>query len=233
MKKSELYGYIGTAVTAIIILLLLFFILLPGLKTYEDDGVMISFGEAFEGGGAVQTPSQTAVQATTPKTEVKEELLTQKDKSVAITDTKKKPETTQTRSEDRLQKEQQATQRADDLIGGSFGSSSSSGSGQTSGEVSAGNPVGSGTEGGNSWSLSGRNLLGNMPTPNYNQNVEGFLTVEIRVDASGNVISALVMRGTISNQTLRDEAVKAARRTRFSTGTGTVTGTITYNFKLR
>ncbi len=233
MKKSELYGYIGTVVSAIIILLLLFFILLPGLKTYEDDGVMISFGDAFEGGGAVQTPSQQAVQATTPKTEVKDELLTQKDKSVAITETKKKPETTPTRSEDKLQKEQQATQRADDLIGGSFGSGSSAGSGPTSGEESAGNPVGSGSSGGNSWSLSGRNLLGTMPAPAYNKNIEGYLTVEIRVNASGNVVSATIKRGNISDKSLRDAAVNAANRTKFSSGTGTVTGEIRYNFKLR
>lgn len=233
MKKSELYAYIGTAISGIIILLILFFVMLPGLKNLEDGGVMISFGEAFDGGGAVETPSQSAKPTSPPKAEVKEELLTQKDKSVAIPETKKKPETTPTKTDNRQQKEQQASQRAEDLIGGSFGSGTGTGSGQTTGNETAGNPVGSGTSGGNSWSLSGRNLLGTMPTPAYNQNVEGFLTVAIRVDAAGNVIDASISRGNISESTLREEALKAARRTKFSSGSGISTGTITYNFKLR
>lgn len=233
MNKSELYAWIGTVISGIIILLILFFVMLPGLKTYDDDGVMISFGDAFDGGGAVETPSQRTTQSSPPRTEVKEELLTQRDRSVAIPETKPKSETTPSRSNERLQQEQQATQRADDLIGGSFGSGGTTGSGQTAGTETAGNPVGSGTSGGNSWSLSGRNLLGTMPTPAYNQNVEGYLTVEIRVDAGGNVISASIRRGTISEPSLREAALNAARRTKFSSGSGTVTGTITYNFKLR
>jgi TonB family protein len=233
LKKSELYAYIGTAMSMIIILLMLFFIMLPGLKTYDDDGVMISFGDAFDGGGSVETPTPRAAQSASPKAEVKEELLTQKEKSVAIPETKQKPESKPSATDNRLKQEQQATQRADDLIGGSFGSGGTTGGGQTTGETIAGNPVGSGTSGGNSWSLSGRNLLGTMPTPAYNQNVEGYLTVEIRVDAAGNVISATIRRGTISDQSLREAAINAARRTRFSSGSGTASGTITYNFKLR
>lgn len=233
MKKSELYAYIGTAISGIIILLILLFVMLPGLKNTEDGGLMISFGETFDGGGAVETPSQSAKQSSPPKAEEKEELLTQKDKSVAIPETKKKPDTRPSQTDDRLKKEQQASQQADDLIGGSFGSSSGTGSGQTTGPDTAGNPVGQGTSGGNSWSLNGRNLLGNMPTPNYNQNTEGFLTVTIRVDAAGNVIDANIHRGNISDSSLRDEAIRAAKRTKFTAGSGMSTGTITYNFKLR
>lgn len=233
MKKSELYAYIGTAISGIIILLILFFVMLPGLKNTEDGGIMISFGDAFDGGGAVGTPSQSAKQSSPPKAEVKEELLTQKDKSVAIPETKKKPDTRPSQTDDRLKKEQQASQQAEDLIGGTFGSGTGTGSGQTTGSETAGNPVGSGTSGGNSWSLSGRNLLGTMPTPAYNQNIEGSLTVAIRVDAAGNVIDASISRGNISDASLRQEAIRAARRTRFSSGSGISTGTITYNFKLR
>lgn len=232
MKKSELYAYIGTAISGIIILLILFFVMLPGLKKMEDGGVMISFGEAFDGGGAVETPSQSAQQSSPPKAEVKEELLTQKNKSVAIPDTKKKPETTPSKTDERLKKEQQTSQQAEDLIGGSFGSGKGTGSGQTTGKETAGNPVGSGISGGNSWSLNGRNLLGTMPIPKYNQNLEGYITVEIRVDAGGNVISTRVTKATVSEQTLRDAAENAAKNTKFSSGNGIVTGTIIYNFKL-
>ncbi|MEA4974400.1 MAG: TonB family protein [Paludibacter sp.] len=233
MKKSELYAYIGTAISGIIILLILFFVMLPGLKNTEDGGIMISFGDAFDGGGAVEAPSQSAKQSSPPKAEVKEELLTQKDKSVAIPETKKKPDTRPSQTDDRLKKEQQASQQAEDLIGGSFGSNNNTGSGQTTGQETAGNPVGSGTSGGNSWSLSGRNLLGTMPTPSYNKNIEGSLTVAIRVDAAGNVIDASISRGNISDATLRQEAIRAARRTKFSSGKDISTGTITYIFKLK
>lgn len=234
MKKSELYGYVGTVVSGIIILLILFFVVLPGLKTAEDDGIMISFGDAVEGGGATETTTQMMTPETSaPKSQVKEELITQTEKSVAINETRKKNELTQSNADERRKKEQQASQQADDLIGGSFGNSASSGSGTTSGDESAGNPVGSGTSGGNSWSLNGRNLLGTIPTPAYNQNVEGYITVDIRVDASGNVISTSVKKATISDPSLRNAALAAAKRTRFSSGSGTAQGTITYNFKLR
>jgi TonB family protein len=233
MKKSELYAYIGTAISGIIILLILFFVMLPGLKKTEDGGIMISFGETFDGGGTVETPSQSVKQSSPPKAEIKEELLTQKDKSVAIPETKKKPDTRPSQTDDRLKKEQQASQQAEDLIGGSFGSGTGTGSGQTTGQETAGNPVGSGTSGGNTWSLSGRNLLGTIPTPAYNQNIEGYITVEIRVDANGNVTSARVSKATISDQTLRNAAENAAKRTKFSSGNGISTGTITYNFKLK
>lgn len=234
MKKSELYAYIGTAISGIIILLILFFVMLPGLKNTEDGGIMISFGDAFDGGGAVETPSQSAQQSSPPKAEVKEELLTQKDKSVTIPETKKKPDTRPSQTDDRLKKEQQASQQAEDLIGNTFGSGTGTGSGQTTGPETAGNPVGSGNQHGNSWSLSGRDLLGDMPRPNYNQNIEGQITVEIRVDASGNVTSARVIpKTTISDQTLRNAAEKAAYKTKFSSGSGISTGKIIYNFRFK
>jgi TonB family protein len=233
MKKSELYGYIGTVICGIIILLLLFFVLLPGLKNNEDDGVMISFGDAFDGAGTTDVPAQQIPQSSSTKSEIKQEMITQTEKSVVINETKQNKETAQSKAEDRFLKEQEASQQADDLIGGSFGSGATSGSGTSAGDQTAGNPVGRGSSGGNSWSLSGRNLLGAMPTPLYNQNVEGFVTIEIRVDASGTVVSASVAKYTVSDQSLRNAALNAARRTRFSTGSVTVAGSITYNFKLR
>jgi TonB family protein len=85
---------------------------------------------------------------------------------------------------------------------------------------------------GNSWTLDGRGLLGSMPRPAYSTNTEGYLTVEIRVNDAGEVISARIQKGTISDNTIRNSAIEAAKKTRFSSGKGTVTGTITYNFKL-
>lgn len=235
MKKSELYGYIGTFISVIIIILLLFFVFLPGLKNAEDGGIMISFGESFDGAGSTEETTKPDQKTSSAKPEVKEELMTQADKSVVINNTKKTTETTRPKADDTYKKEQEASRQADDLIGGSFGTSSNTGSGTTKGNDAAGNPVGSGTSGGNSWSLGGRNLLGNIPTPEYNQNIEGKITVEIRVDAAGKVFATSINgRNTnISDNSLRNAAESAAKRTRFSTGTGTVVGTITYYFNLK
>lgn len=240
MKQSELYAYIGTAISAIIILLILLFVFLPSLKVEGDDGMMISFGEVFDGGGSITENSQEQSTPTnTPKTDVKDDILTQEDESVAIPDTKKpdpkpsKEEEKRKQEEERRRKEEEKAQQIDQDMSDAF--SAFKGSGQTTGDESAGNPVGSGTSGGHSWSLGGRNLLGTMPTPIYNQNEEGIIVVDITVDASGKVISATIaQRGnTNMNQAMRDAAISAAKSTQFSRGTGRTTGSITYNFKLR
>lgn len=238
MKRSEIYAYIGTAVFSLIVVLILLLAVMPGMNVVsEDDGVMISFGEATDGGGMSPTPTQNIASESVPVPSQEEKLITQTDPSVSITESKKKTEAskpTKTDSREQTQREQEALQKADDLIGGSFGSSQSSGSGRNSGDQTAGNPVGSGTSGGNSWSLSGRNLLGSMPTPKYDQNLEGVITIEIRVDAAGEVTAVAISRPTnISNRTLQQAALNAARQTRFSTGTGDSNGKITYNFKLK
>lgn len=237
MKRSEIYAYVGTALVTVLIVLILLLVVMPGLKSEpEDGGVMISFGESFDGGGMAPEPTQNMASQSVPLPASEDKLLTQTDPSVAITDTKTKSEavkSTKTDTREQLQREQEALQKADDLIGGSFGSSSTSGSGNTQSDRTAGNPVGSGSSGGNSWSLSGRNLLGTMPTPRYDQNEEGVITVEITVDVSGKVTDARVIAPTnISTKRLRDASIAAARQTRFSSGDGKAIGSITYNFKL-
>ena len=88
---------------------------------------------------------------------------------------------------------------------------STKGSGNTTGSNTQGNPAGSGSSGGNSWSLNGRSLNGRLVSPRYDNDVEGKVTVNIRVDESGNVISASVGSPTnISDQETRNAAVSAA-----------------------
>lgn len=243
MKQSELYAYIGTAISAIIILLILLFVFLPGLNVEGDGGVMISFGEVYDGGGSTTEYSQEqSTIANTPKPDVKEDILTQEDESVPIPDTKKsdqkpsKEEEKRKHEEERRKKEEEAAKKSEDLVGSAFNSATTSGSGQTTGDKAAGNPVSSTTtKEGHSFSLDGRDLFdGTMPTPNYSQNVEGIVVVEITVDASGKVISATIAnRGnTIMDQSIRDAAINAAKRTKFTKGDGITKGTITYNFNL-
>ncbi len=237
MKRSEIFAYTGTTAFTLIVLLILLLVTMPGMNVLpEDDGVMISFGESADGGGMAPTASQNVASASVPVPSEEDKLLTQTDPSVSMTESKKTndtPQPTKTDSREQKRREQEALQKADDLIGGSFGSSQSSGSGRSSSDQTAGNPVGSGTSGGNSWSLNGRDLKGSMPAPKYEENDQGTITVEIRVDASGSVVGAKVIRYDIATRSLHQASVKAALQTRFSSGEGVAVGTITYKFNLR
>ena len=257
MKKSKLYGTVGSTIFMVVLLILLLFIFLPGTKTPEDEGIMVSFGDAIEGSGATQEPAPQTTKATPPppppvaSKPVKQDLMTQNDNSLAIAEQKKKEKERiekegiekaaiekqrleQARLEaDKKRKEQEAIDRANDLMG-SMGNSSSAGSGSTSGSTTQGNPAGSGVSGGNSWSLSGRSLSGRLVSPSYDNNVEGKITVNIRVDENGNVTSTSIGSPTnISDTETRNAAMAAARSTRFTSGRGVASGSITYNFKLR
>ncbi|MDR1544118.1 MAG: energy transducer TonB [Prevotellaceae bacterium] len=145
----------------------------------------------------------------------------------------------------RIAAEQKAkADRAKNAMSGMFGSGgqgNKSGSGTGTGNSGAkgeggnmtGNPVGKGNSNGNSWSLEGRGLVGGIARPSYGVNEEGRITVNIRVDGDGNVVSAELGSPTeISNETLINATLSSARKTKFTAGKGTAYGKITYNFKL-
>jgi TonB family protein len=249
MQKSDVYGVIGMIISCLLVFLLLWFVMMPNNVVEEEEGIIVSFGNAVDGGGMEET--YVAEQPSTPSVPVpqrpnnREELLTQEDPSVAIAEQQKREQERlarekiererkeQQRLEEIRRKEQEAIDNANTLTN-VFGNNAQQGSGNASGETPQGNPVGQGISGGNAWSLSGRSLIGNLATPSYNKNVEGKITVNIRVDDSGKVIGASIgSPSTISDKSIRDEAIKAALKTRFSSGTGISAGTITYNFKLR
>ncbi len=249
MKKSEVYGLTGSITITGILILLLFLIVMPGLKQPEDEGIMVSFGEVDMGAGNTQTPTaEPVIKETTPPPAapkpVKQEVLTQDDNSLAIAEQKKKDKREKEAAErlrieeqrianEKKKAQQDAINKANEM-NGLFGNSNSKGSGTTTGDGRQGNPAGSGNSGGNSWSLNGRSLTGSLVQPSYDNDVEGRITVNIRVDENGSVISASIGSPTnISDAATRNAAMSAAKRTRFSSGDGVSTGSITYNFKLR
>ena len=203
----------------------------------------------------IPTPQPAAPEMSSPS---KEDLMTQEDPSVALEAEKKRKEAEEAarrRAEEeriarekaeqeriarekaaeeaRIKAEQEAKKNQASSLAGSAFQNKGKGQGQTKGEAQQGNPVGQGSQGGHSWSLNGRNLLGTLAQPSYQGNEEGRIVVEIRVDASGNVVSAAITKGTtITNETLRNAAVVAAKKNKFSTGGGVAIGTITYNFRL-
>lgn len=287
MKKSNLYGLIGSVLSCTIVFLTLWFIVMPPMNMTkpeeEEEGIMISFGDSYDAGGMgssaepLAAPEEEVIApvteqkptSTKPIATVKEDLITSNDNANAISakiqkekekkkvelDLKLKQEADQQRiaAENRIaqqkQKEQDAINKAGATVNGLFsngsmtsgtgngkgsGSGTGDGSGNGSGSGIQGNPAGHGNLGGNSWSLSGRSLTGRLISPSYDKDVEGKITVNIRVDESGRVYSASIgSPTTISDSQTRNAAISAANNTKFSAGKGIVTGTITYNFKLK
>ena len=272
MNKSDTYGIAGSAIFCGIVLLLLLLIVMPGIKMPEDEGIIVSFGDSFDGGGrnlatSVTAPRQAQPTPQTPQVQeaTTQDVLTQEDNSLEIArreeeqkkkeqeeierqkrieeeqriaEEKRKEEERRLAEEQRVaeqkRREQEAIDRAN-ALGSAFGSGESTeGSGLNVGSSQQGNPVGKGSSEGNSWSLDGRALIGKIVSPNYNRNVEGKITVNIRVDGNGNVTSTSIGAPTdISDPETRKATLEAARKTKFSTGQNVSIGTITYNFRLK
>lgn len=253
MNKADIYGIAGSVLSCILLFLLLWLVVIPSAEQPQDDeGIMVSFGDAVDGGGPIQevqaptkpveTSPPPAASTTKP---VKQDLMTQDNNSLAIAEQKKKDRQAREAAErarkeqasieaEKKRKEQEAIDKANALMGNMGSNTGGSGSGTTTGNTTQGNPLGSGSSGGNSWSLSGRSLSGRLVQPSYNSNEEGRITVSIRVDANGNVTSASVGSPTnISSSELRNAAVAAAKATKFTSGNGVAAGTITYNFRLK
>ena len=246
MKRSELYASIGTVVVCGIVLAILLLFGFSISKKDMDEGLMVSFGDEIEGYGQSETVTPQAIAApitpsvSTPK---QEDLMTQDDESVVLAakEKKRKEEERQQRilEEQRRQEQQRIAaeqQRKTDQAKSAasvFGKSAGAGSGDSDGDAKQGNPAGSGSSGGHSWSLAGRSLNGGLPKPTYNGNEEGRVIVNIRVDRNGNVTDVSIAGGTnISNKELRDASLEAAKRTKFTSGNDVAIGTITYQFRL-
>ncbi|MDR0694461.1 MAG: energy transducer TonB [Prevotellaceae bacterium] len=91
--------------------------------------------------------------------------------------------------------------------------------------------------GGPSFSLTGRSIVGHMPLPEYSQNLQGRVVVEISVDRDGRVTSAKagVKGSTVSDAILWNAAKEAALKTKFTSSPTELVqyGTITYVFRLQ
>lgn len=243
MKKADLYGIIGSVLSCILLFLILWLIVLPVTPEVKDDeGIMVSFGDATDGAGVTETPAAQP-EAATPKTvtapkPVKQEYMTSTDpNALAIAEQKKKDKKEKEALEkqrleneraiaEKKRKEQEAIDKAN-AMGGLFGKGGT-GSGTTSGNTTQGNPAGSGSSGGPFLSLTGRKAIGSIGEPETIYQ-EGRAVVSITVNEHGNVIFAKVTGGNISETRTKKLVEEAARRTKFSSGDREVKGTITYN----
>lgn len=127
-------------------------------------------------------------------------------------------------------KQEDARKKAQKLAELLKGAGNQHGSGDSQGAGQKENPIGKGSAGGNNWSLKGRNLKA-LPKPSNEFKQEGKVVVEIRVNASGNVISAKQIGGTVSDKQTIQLALDAAKKAKFTEGANDQIGTITYTFK--
>ncbi len=108
--------------------------------------------------------------------------------------------------------------------------------GKPEGVANSNNYSGGSTGSGHSYGLNGRSIVGKLPEPAYNKNVEGVIVVSIEVDGKGNVISAKAGAAgtTIGDATMRRNAEQAALKAKFNGIDEDMiqSGTITYRYKL-
>lgn len=258
--KSSFYATLGTTTTCLFLFLLLWFYVLPFsdyVQPVEEEGVMISFGNSDDGGGRGDNPAVEPAMSTQPVKEVAQKqtvsaqpvdvITQQSDEGYAVAERKKKEKEQKIQQEienqriiaenqkaEQQRKEQQAAIERASALNGVFGNSNSKGSGRGTGDTYQGNPAGKGSYGGNSYNVNGRSLTGTLVSPSYDRDVEGRITVNIKVDESGKVVfTSIGSPTTIADAATRKAAENAAKSTRFSAGKEISSGSITYNFKLR
>lgn len=176
------------------------------------------------------------------------------EETIAIKEANRKAEEQKTREaeEQRKKAEAERIERQEAEKRGQINQQMAGLFGQGTGEGSRGNTEGTGTQGvptGNasygatsgiggwgSFALGGRSLgSGGLIKPSYSDNDYGTVVVDILVDPKGKVLEATIGRGTNTTSTiLKEEALRAAKRTRFNEVTAVTNqkGTITYKFNL-
>ena len=253
-KKQERHtiATVGTILFLLLVFLVLWFVYLSAPVSEQEEGIEVAFGEVEDAGGYMEEwseempmPSPEAATPIEPSTPAPDQFITSEDpQALALAEAKKKKEAEEkarleaerkareAAEAERKAKEAEAIAKANAMgsLFGNTGNTTGSGNGQGSGQQ--GNPVGHGSSGGNDWSLSGRSLKGTLPTPANNFNQEGKVIVEIRVNAAGQVVSATVKGGNVSDKQTQQIALEAARKAKFTEGDHDQIGTITYIFKL-
>ncbi len=250
---------IGTAIFAVLLLLILLFSYFTiASPPQELEGIPVMFGNMEDAFGTTESPmteiSQPVQSPNIPEYSPNEPLITQNTEPTIDVAAQREEErrraqqlAEQRRAQEeaaRRQREEEARRRQiNEQMSGLFGENAGS-RGNTEGTGTQGTSTGNSAQGAASgvggigtYNLGGRSLgSGGLAQPRYSVNDYGTVVINITVDPGGNVIQAEIGRGTNTpNTTLRNEALAAARKTKFnSINTGNnQQGTITYNFKLK
>ena len=254
ISKEKVTGIVGTLVFHLLVVLLLLFIVMDRPPMEPEAGLSVVMGEdyAMTEVEVAPQPPKPQVQPKPQKPTPEKPLITQNDEESISVDSAKSAKLEKEKQiaeleAERKRLEEEAMKKASNLMANAFGKGNSMGSkgnddidkgtnGAPEGNMETGEKEGSGM---GTWDLHGRALSGDgkLPLPAYNVQVEGHIMVTITVDPDGKVINARIhpSRTDIADLTLRNAALSAARRARFSTisGVNNQEGTITYYFKLK
>lgn len=227
----------------------------PNGRGKGDDGSQVTTSPHVVEDPIPMVESTSREQSAPPVSNVEETPMVQDfEETVAIKEANRKAEEQREREAEEQKRKaaaeliarQEAEQRGkiNQQMEGLFGQGSGSGSrGNTQGTGTQGVPTGnasygatSGVGGWGSFALGGRSLgSGGLIKPNYSVDDYGTVVVDILVDSKGNVVEATVGKGTnTTSSTLKEEALRAARRTKFNEVSSVINqrGTITYRFNL-
>jgi TonB family protein len=250
-QKRHTIAFIGTLLFLLLVFLVLWFVYLTAVVPEQEEGVEIEFAEIEE----IEEPAEAAAAAyaaeqseaspaapaspapeiaTNPTPSSAPQPIVSEEETLALERARKEKEEREAAERARKQKEAEAIARAN-AMGSLFGKTegtNTEGNGDSQGAGQKGNPIGHGTSGGNSWSLSGRGIKGTLPTPSKDFKQEGKVVVQIRVNAAGVVVNAVISGGDVSDKQTQQLALDAARKAKFTEGSHDQIGTITYIFKL-
>ena len=259
---TGMIGAIIFMVLLLVILLFSYFTLASPSQDLE--GIPVMFGNVEDAGGyeeppmneitplIEETPTPQNIPSETPLIaqidEASIEVEEQKSKEQEEEDRKKQALLEEQRRQqaeaERKRKEEEARRRAiNQEMSGLFGENANANRGTTEGEGTQGVSTGSSDQGAasgaggiGSYDLGGRSVgSGGLIQPKYTVDDYGTVVVNITVDPKGNVIGAEIGRGTnTGNPTLRQDAIRAARNTKFNSisSANNQQGTITYKFNL-
>lgn len=258
VTREKISGIIGTAIFALLLLLILLFSYFT-LYTppSELEGIPVMFGNVEDAFGTTESPMNEVLPAPTqspsiPEYSPNQPLITQNTEPTIDVAAQREEERRreQLAEQRRLQEEAARRQLEEEArrreinqqMSGLFGENSGS-RGETEGTGTQGVSTGNASQGATSgvggigtYDLGGRSLgSGGLVQPNYSVNDYGIVVVNITVDPRGNVIRAVVGQGTKApNNSLINEALNAARRTKFNSinSANNQNGTITYRFNL-
>lgn len=244
-RLPRLCGVVATVLYVVLLALALWLIRWTEEPVEREEmtygSILITFGESEEGSGEV------AESEPEPDPEVEEPVEVPVEEPVAepvVEPVVESPPPTPTVEESEVVTEapREVNQRA--LFPGavakkeeseSHGTSDKSGQqGSQQGTTDQLSEMGGGLSG--DFDLAGRSLIGRLPTPAYEDQVEGRVVVNISVDESGRVITAAFdpTRSTTNDARLIEAARKAALAARFTAESESFVqnGTITYIFRL-
>lgn len=244
-NKSKIAAAIAVAVYIAMWVVLILVCRFDMNQPQEAEGIMISLGDVEQAApGELSMTDQQAAEVTEqsqPDKVTPQQTMTQDtEEAPAVKDKNKKKEEKKVV----VEKPREVNQKA--LFPGraTGDKSASSGNGQgvgTQGDPSGdplGSPSGTGrSTDGNSFSLSGRTLVGSLPRPQYNAKDEGRVVIEVTVGSNGEVLSAKYSSkgSTTQSSALVAAAESAAKRAKFSVREDSPIqkGTITYIFSMR